>query len=243
MARTGLRMMPTFPSPPLSFRTAGFPQYGWKAGYQVKPSRALLRLSLLPAYPSRHAVCHHPSCSPWRQVHPCSVSRTCARWSTAMRATFSLYPRGPRSEPGYAVPVHQRLSAPSASLAGTRRLHGPAAYTPRLRCAGAPRRPARPSLLSLSRCPCVPSTLRRWVRGPRPVVPGPRCQASSSYHRVATHEARLCQQSPTGLRFRRCIVRVMLRPACLPSPPDWLRRDGTTWSPTAPAEVPCHSRF
>ena len=32
MARTGLRMMPTFPRPSLSFRTAGFPRYGWKAG-------------------------------------------------------------------------------------------------------------------------------------------------------------------------------------------------------------------
>ena len=32
MARTGLRMMPTFPSPSLKFRTAGFPQYGFKAG-------------------------------------------------------------------------------------------------------------------------------------------------------------------------------------------------------------------
>ena len=31
-ARTGLRMMPTFPRPPRSFRTAGFPQYGWRAG-------------------------------------------------------------------------------------------------------------------------------------------------------------------------------------------------------------------
>src|SRR4051812_13507664 len=31
-ARTGLRMMPTFPRSPRSFRTAGFPQYGWKAG-------------------------------------------------------------------------------------------------------------------------------------------------------------------------------------------------------------------
>jgi hypothetical protein len=29
---SGLRMMPTFPPPPLSFRTAGFPQYGWKVG-------------------------------------------------------------------------------------------------------------------------------------------------------------------------------------------------------------------
>src|SRR5262249_45612585 len=32
-ARTGLRMMPTFPRPSLSFRTAGFPQYGWKTGF------------------------------------------------------------------------------------------------------------------------------------------------------------------------------------------------------------------
>jgi hypothetical protein len=31
-ARTGLRMMPTFPRSPLSFRTASFPRYGWKAG-------------------------------------------------------------------------------------------------------------------------------------------------------------------------------------------------------------------
>ena len=31
MALTGLRMMPAFPSPPLKFRTAGFPQYGFKA--------------------------------------------------------------------------------------------------------------------------------------------------------------------------------------------------------------------
>jgi hypothetical protein len=31
MARTGLRMMPTSPSPPLKFRTVGFPQYGYKA--------------------------------------------------------------------------------------------------------------------------------------------------------------------------------------------------------------------
>src|ERR1022692_5078857 len=30
-ARIGLRMMPTFPRSPLSFRTASFPQYGWKA--------------------------------------------------------------------------------------------------------------------------------------------------------------------------------------------------------------------
>jgi hypothetical protein len=31
-ARSGLRMMPTFPLSSLKFRTAGFPQYGFKAG-------------------------------------------------------------------------------------------------------------------------------------------------------------------------------------------------------------------
>ena len=43
-------MMPTFPSPSLKFRTAGFPQYGWKAGLsggafpspgQVKPAPSM----------------------------------------------------------------------------------------------------------------------------------------------------------------------------------------------------------
>ena len=32
-------MMPTFPRSSLSFRTAGFPQYGWKVGF---PSGAFL---------------------------------------------------------------------------------------------------------------------------------------------------------------------------------------------------------
>src|SRR5207245_3749678 len=31
-ARTGLRMMPTSPRSPLSFRTAGLPRHGWRAG-------------------------------------------------------------------------------------------------------------------------------------------------------------------------------------------------------------------
>ena len=40
-------MMPTFPRSSLSFRTAGFPQYGWKAGF---PSVAFLdRQQLKPA--------------------------------------------------------------------------------------------------------------------------------------------------------------------------------------------------
>jgi hypothetical protein len=39
MARTGLRMMPTFPSPSLKFRTVGFPQYGFKASMSDRACR------------------------------------------------------------------------------------------------------------------------------------------------------------------------------------------------------------
>ena len=45
MARSGLRMMPTFPLPSLKFRTAGFPQYGFKAGVSDKAFRVLAALT------------------------------------------------------------------------------------------------------------------------------------------------------------------------------------------------------
>jgi len=47
-ARTRLRMMLTFPRSPLSFRTAGFPRYGWKAGFQMVPSRLPRELKSAP---------------------------------------------------------------------------------------------------------------------------------------------------------------------------------------------------
>jgi hypothetical protein len=50
VARTGLRMMPTFPRSPLSFRTAGFPQYGWKVCVSDGTFPGASRLSSLPAY-------------------------------------------------------------------------------------------------------------------------------------------------------------------------------------------------
>jgi hypothetical protein len=62
MARTGLRMMPTFPSSPLKFRTAGFPQYGFKASLSDSAFR--------PGAQSRRIVCIHPSCSPRHPALP-----------------------------------------------------------------------------------------------------------------------------------------------------------------------------
>src|SRR3954464_10311431 len=48
-ARTGLRMMPTFPRSPRSFRTAGFPQFGLQAGLSGGAFPDVRGLSLLPA--------------------------------------------------------------------------------------------------------------------------------------------------------------------------------------------------
>jgi hypothetical protein len=98
MARTGLRMMPTFPSPPLKFRTAGFPRYGFKAGLSDEAFPADWFAIVL-----RALCCHRYS--------PRCV-RDEALISTSVRADPPLYPRGPRSGPGYAVPVHRHLLGP-----------------------------------------------------------------------------------------------------------------------------------
>ena len=75
MARTGLRMMPTFPSPPLKFRTAGFPQYGFKAGLSEG------------AFPREapncraHPVCFPPSRSSLSTCMSRSVSGQLGAWA------------------------------------------------------------------------------------------------------------------------------------------------------------------
>src|SRR3954463_10250960 len=73
---------------------------------------------------------------------------------------------GSPSAPGALARVRVMLSrsvlaepAPSAPLAGPSRLHRRAAYTRCLRCAGAPRRPASGSGLSLPFRPDMPSSL------------------------------------------------------------------------------------
>lgn len=68
-----------------------------------------------------------------------------------IRATVqaSALPQGPRSSPGYSVPVHQHLIDPiraTGKHVPTSRLCG---YTKRLSCAGAPRTPTSGSELSL----------------------------------------------------------------------------------------------
>jgi hypothetical protein len=146
MARIGLRMMPPFPWSPLSFRTAGFPQSGWKAGISGS------------AFPSPRVMALYGLHPPF--VHPAACSAT---------SSFKVEERGAlvhhrssghcRFAPGALAPVRVIVSrsiityaAPCAPLAGTFRLHRHGLYEMPSLCAMplTPRRPASGSVLSLA---------------------------------------------------------------------------------------------
>jgi len=115
----GLRMMPTFPLPSLKFRTAGFPQYGFKAGVSAFLFQRIPRVgrfaSVLraPRFPPRIPVlCRGTLCA----------------GAPPFERPLPLYPRA-------LAPVRVLLSrsiltypAPSVPLAGTSRFHRLAAY-------------------------------------------------------------------------------------------------------------------
>jgi hypothetical protein len=82
-------MMPTFPSPPLKFRTAGFPQYGFKAGMS---DEACPIIGLPSSFVLSAAI-----------VIPCSVSGGDVLVSTSAQAAF-------RSTPGALAPDRVMLS-------------------------------------------------------------------------------------------------------------------------------------
>ena len=108
-ARIGLRMMPTFPRSPLSFRTVSFPQYGCKAGFpsgaflsdqRLKPAPGMRRLTSSLRPPFVHLVV--TSIFPY-----CAGSRSSITHRHGGRLPHR--PRGPRSGPGYSVPVRHHL--------------------------------------------------------------------------------------------------------------------------------------
>ena len=110
--RIGLRMMPTFPRSSLSFRTAGFPQYGWKAGLsdgaflyvaQLKPAPGIRwsSSSLRPSFV--HFVAH---------IDGTALVGPAGSIAHRHEAECSAYPRGPRSGPGCSVPVRHHLIGP-----------------------------------------------------------------------------------------------------------------------------------
>jgi hypothetical protein len=149
VARSGLRMMPTFPPSPLSFRTAGFPQYGWKAG--MSDSAFPIRPSLKPA-PGIRRGSHG---LPLSFVH-CVVRLSSPVLCRADDYSMHRHGVGFDSAPGALAPIRVLLSRfinaywphPTHSRAH-RDFADSATYTRCLRCAGAPRRPPSGSALSL----------------------------------------------------------------------------------------------
>jgi hypothetical protein len=241
MARTGLRMMPTFPSPPLKFRTVSFPQYGFKASLSdpTCPSRPEVKPAPgIPSGPRWFAMVLRALMRYTTQVPP--VHSPIGQSGVVFAHRRAADPRGPWLRTGLSCPGPSSLTTtPSASLAGTRGLHGVPAYTPGLRCAGAPRRPARPSLLSLPCFPHVPPTLPRWVRCALPLsgtaIPG-FLELLASRH----PHPRLCQQSPTGNPFEAASFASCCGPCVCPA---LLAGSDGRGVPLPLSEVPRHPRF
>jgi hypothetical protein len=104
MARTGLRMMPTFPSSPLKFRTASFPRYGFKASLSDGACLPRVAVKLAPSMPARHHSLRRPSPASATEPLPGSESKL-------VRASAGRCARGPASLPqGSLAPVRVVLS-------------------------------------------------------------------------------------------------------------------------------------
>ena len=144
-ARSGLRMMPPFPRSPLKSRTAGFPQYGFKAGISDGACPATTR-------PSRHAVCIRPSCTSLPAPNPRAESRNAVRRCTTVQAAMAALPQGPSLQSGLCCPGPSSLNWSHAPHSQAQRDFTalrliPAAFA--VRPLTAPRRPMSGSVLSL----------------------------------------------------------------------------------------------
>jgi len=116
MARTGLRMMPTFPSSPLRFRTVGFPQYGSKANISSGPSRTSVGLSLFPAYASARALCATLRNGPSREKIRLSVQIDTGFPLPLCKRLHLFTPGALGSGMSYVVSPLHRLLLPHASV-------------------------------------------------------------------------------------------------------------------------------
>jgi hypothetical protein len=105
MARTGLRMMPTFPSPPLKFRTAGFPRYGFKVGLSKVPTQRR-RPIVAPIWFATLLRVHR-----FQPVPPLCVGAV-VRLSAAIRAELSALPQGSSLRTGLCCPGPSSLNRP-----------------------------------------------------------------------------------------------------------------------------------
>jgi hypothetical protein len=122
MARTGLRMMPTFPSSPLRFRTASFPQYGSKAGLSVGAFPSHSEVKPPPGVPCPCSGLHPTFASSVATPNPRSESRQPARCDAAMQAAPAALPQGPSLRSGLFCPGPSSLNRPHPPHSRARRV-------------------------------------------------------------------------------------------------------------------------
>ena len=163
MARTGLRMMPTFPSPPLKSRTVGFPQYGLKASMSDRACLNGVSVKSAPGIPSPPHSLPPPFALVGRGKAPGSESR--AARASECRCSRGLRPSTPGalgSGSSCVVSIHPGLLRPHAPV-------------PQARCDFAHRLYAAPSLCGSAKAtrgtfPTFAAVLSVHVADPTPVA-------------------------------------------------------------------------
>jgi hypothetical protein len=110
-ARSGLRMMPTFPRSPLSFRTAGFPRYGCKAGLSDGAFPAVASLKSAPDMRVATTGLHPPFVHSAAKAGSPFLSGPQARSCTAMK-WHSPQPQGSSLGSGLCCPGPSSLNRP-----------------------------------------------------------------------------------------------------------------------------------
>jgi hypothetical protein len=126
MARTGLRMMPTFPSPSLKFRTVGFPQYGFKASLSEGAFPSAIQVKLAPSMPRQargllppsHASAPATSSPSGQSRHYVRVGQAHPR--AAVQEVTLFTPGVLGSGPSYVVSDHLRLLRPHPPVSQAR---------------------------------------------------------------------------------------------------------------------------
>ena len=114
MALIGLRMMPTFPSSPLRFRTVGFPQYGSKAGCQSVPAQGRKDRSTTHRGLPPTCVSSSVPCAP-------ALSRGLTYDQRYRRASgLTALPQGPSLRSRLCCPGPSSLNRPHAPRSQTR---------------------------------------------------------------------------------------------------------------------------
>ena len=199
MARTGLRMMPTFPSPPLKFRTAGFPQYGFKASMSDRACRQARNLKPAPGIRSLPRSLLLSFARFRHRRSPGSVSKTVEASTCRCAGGLPSLPQGSLARFELCCLDPSSLTTPPcASLAGTLRLHVFALIPAPSLCgsASATREtfPTFTTVLSLHAADPTPVVHRAFLLPSHGDSRLPRIISESP-----THSARLCQLFPTGL--------------------------------------------